>query len=125
MADSEPIEHEDPGQLLQADLRNHVKTRVSREIEDMIDCADELRGLGAALDTHSAIETRASPAAIRETAVGVRAVAIQAFMSACRAAGISARLHSWADIVGIVDPLDDGETATISPEASEEGGSSG
>jgi hypothetical protein len=34
---------------------------------------------------------------------------MQAFISACRAAGISARLHSWADIVGIVDPPDDAD----------------
>lgn len=103
MADKETIEPPDNGQLLQTDLGNHVKTRVSREIEDMMECADELRGLGTTLDWHSGLERGASPEAMRETAVGVRAVAIQAFMSACRAAGISARLHSWADVVDILD----------------------
>lgn len=110
MADSEPIEPPDTGQLLHADLNNHVRRRVGREVEDIIDCADELRGLANALDWHSALETHASPEALRETAVGVRAVAMQAFMSACRASGISARLHAWADVVGIVDPPDESFT---------------
>jgi hypothetical protein len=109
MATDEPIEPPGAGQLLQQDLRNHVKRRVSREVEEMIENADELRWLATSLETLSALETRASPAMLRETAVGVRAAAIQAFISACRAAGISARLHAWADIVAIVDPPDEPE----------------
>ena len=107
MATDEPIEPPEAGQLLQQDLGNHVKRRISREVEEMIESADELRGLATSLDGLSALETRARPDMLREAAVGVRAVAIQAFISACRAAGISARLHSWADIVAIVDPPDD------------------
>jgi hypothetical protein len=107
MATDEPIEPPGAGQLLHQDIKNHVRRRVGREVEEMIDSADELRGLAASLDGFSSLETRASPGMLRETAVGVRAVAMQAFISACRAAGISARLHSWADIVGIVDPPDD------------------
>lgn len=107
MATGEPIELPDAGQLLHQDVRNHVKRRIGREVEEMIESADELRGLATSLEGLSAIETRARPAMLRETAVGVRAVAMQAFINACRAAGISARLHSWADIVGIVDPPDD------------------
>ncbi len=109
MATDEPIEPPGAGQLLHQDIKNHVRRRVGREVEEMIDSADELRGLAASLDGFSALETRASPGMLREAAVGVRAVAIQAFISACRAAGISARLHSWADIVGIVDPPDDAD----------------
>ena len=120
MADSEPSDPVDTGQIIQADLANHVKTRISRAIEDMIDCADELRGLGTSLEGQSALETRAGPEALRETAVGVRAVAMQAFMTACRAAGISARLHAWADVVAIVEPIDDapgsGQGASSAPE---------
>jgi hypothetical protein len=122
MANQEPTDPPDTGQLLQADLTNHVRRRVGREVEDMIDCADELRGLGTSLDGQSALETHASPEALREAAVGVRAVAMQAFMSACRAAGISARLHARADIVGIVELPDDeapdagGQGASAAPE---------
>jgi hypothetical protein len=117
MADSEPIEPPDNCQILHADLKNHVRRCVSREIHDMIECADELRGLGATLDWHSALESRASANVIRETAVGVRAVAMQSFMTACRAAGISARLHSWADVIGITDLQDSEEEE---PEAGEQ-----
>lgn len=103
MATDEPRELPDTGQLLHDDIKNHVRRRVGREVEEMIDSADELRGLATSLEGFSALETRARPKMLRETAVGVRAVAMQTFISACRAAGISARLHAWADIVGIVD----------------------
>jgi hypothetical protein len=106
MADEDPREPPEAGQILQADLMNHVRARVNREVTEIIDCADELRGLGASLDAHSGMEMRASPTMLREAAVGVRAVSMQAFISACRAAGISARLHAWADIVGIIDAPD-------------------
>lgn len=109
MADSKPSEPPDAGQVLQADLRNHVQARVSREIEEMIESADELRGLAKTLDGHSSLEMHATPEMLRETAVGVRAVSLQTFISACRAAGISARLHSWADIAAILDLPDNGD----------------
>jgi hypothetical protein len=86
----------------------------------MIECPDELRGLGARLDFHSVLEGGRNPESMREAAAGVRAVAMQVFMTASRAAGISARLHAWADIVGIVDPPDDGE-----PGEGEQGASAG
>ena len=116
MAKDEPIEPPGAGQLLHEDITNHVRRRVGREVEEMIDSADELRSLAASLDGLSALETGARPGMLRETAVGVRAVAMQAFISACRAAGISARLHSWADIVGIVDLPDE----TNEPEGKDE-----
>jgi hypothetical protein len=109
MATDEFIEPPEAGQLLQQDLKNHVKRRITREVEEMIESADELRGLATSMDGLSALETQARPDMLRETAVGVRAVALQAFISACRAAGISARLHAWADIVGIVEPPENGD----------------
>ena len=117
MADDEPMEPPDVGQILEADIRNHVRTRVNREVEEMIDCANELRGLARALDGHSALRPEPAPELLREATVGVRAVSLQAFFSACRAVGISARLHAWADIVG-VDAEENGE-----PKGAERGAS--
>lgn len=106
MADNETREPPEAGQILQADLRNHARARVSREVTEIIDCAEELRGLATSLEGHFTMETRASPTMLREAAIGVRAVSMQAFISACRAAGISARLYAWADVVAIIDDGD-------------------
>jgi hypothetical protein len=68
MATDEPIEPPEAGQLLHQDIKNHIKRRVGREVEEMIDSADELRGLAASLDGFSALETRARRRARRRDA---------------------------------------------------------
>jgi hypothetical protein len=64
----------------------------------------ELHGLAAALEHHTGLSSAASPKELRQTAVGVRAVANQAFMTAAATAGVGERLAAWADVSGIVFP---------------------
>jgi len=107
MATNEPIETHTAGQLLAADLKNQVKHRVRGAIEALQNGADELHGLAAALEHHAALSSAASPEELRQAAVGVRAVANQAFMTASATAGVSERLSAWADVSGIVFPRPD------------------
>ena len=104
MATNEPIEAHTAGQLLAADLKNQVKHRVRGAIEALQNGADELHGLAAALEHHTGLSSAASPEELRQTAVGVRAVANQAFITASTTAGVSERLSAWADVSGIVFP---------------------
>jgi hypothetical protein len=94
-------------QLLAADLKNHLKHKVRAAIEALLNGADEFRGLAAALEHHTDLSTAASPPELREAAVGVRAVANQAFLTAATTMGISERLAPWADVSGIVFPRPD------------------
>lgn len=107
MAKDEPIETHAAGQLLAADLKNQVKHRVRGAIEALQNGADELHGLAAALEHHTSLSSAASPEELRQTAVGVRAVANQAFMTAAAMAGVGERLSAWADVSGIVFPPGD------------------
>jgi hypothetical protein len=107
MATDEPIETLADGQLLAADLKNQVKHRVRGAIEALQNGADELQGLAVALEHHADLSSAASPAELRQTAVGVRAVANQAFITASTTAGVSERLSAWADVCSIVFPIGD------------------
>jgi len=90
------------GQLLAADVRARAKRRLGHELDELQESADELRGLARSLDGVSNGENTLGAAELREMAVTARAASMQTFMSACRTAGISARLHAWADVVGMV-----------------------
>jgi hypothetical protein len=107
MATNEPIETLSGGQVLAADLKNEVKRRVRGAIEALLIGAEEFQGLAATLEHHAALSTAASPAELRQTAVGVRAVANQAFLTATATAGISERLSAWADMSLIAFPTAD------------------
>jgi len=107
MATNEPIETLSGGQLLAADLKNHVKHKVRGAIEALLNGADEFHGLAAALEHHTDLSSAASPPELREAAVGVRAVANQAFLTAATTMGISERLAAWAEVSGIVFPRPD------------------
>jgi len=107
MAMNEPIETHTSGQLLAADLKNQVKHRVKGAVEALQNGSDELRGLAAALELHADLSSAAGPEELRQTAVGVRAVATQAFMTAITTAGVSERLTAWAEVSGILFPPTD------------------
>jgi hypothetical protein len=107
MAKDEPIETHAAGQLLAADLKNQVKHRVRGAIEALLNGADEFHGLAAALDHHADLSSAASPEELRQTAVGIRAVANQAFITASTTAGVSERLSAWADVSSILFPAAD------------------
>jgi hypothetical protein len=103
------------GQLLHADMKNHVKTRIRREIGGMLESVDELRGLASALERFTDLSADSRPEEVQETATGIRAIATQTFVCASNASGISTRLQAWADIAGIVLP---GDTDEIPEESS-------
>lgn len=119
MADQEPMGVPDHGQLLHADLTNHLRHRLSYELNEMAECVDDLRGLATLLDWHTSLHTNASPEDIREAAVGLRAIAMQGFISACRVASLAARLNSWAEISGFIKEPEEPEAEGPDPEESE------
>lgn len=59
MADDDGMGMPDSGQLLHADLTGHVRTRVEREIDGILESAEELRGL--ALRRHPKMTRLCSP----------------------------------------------------------------
>lgn len=118
MADDHPIEPANPGQLLHKDLKHHVHNRLRRAVDDLMSRADELRGLATVLDRYGELNTEADFEQLREAAVGVRAVANQAFLTAASTTGISERLSAWADVAGVAVPLD--EESDEGPEEGEE-----
>ena len=101
MAESDANDGETDGQLLAADVRTHVKRRLGRELDDLLESAEELRGLARSLEDVSGGESLPSAKTLRDMAVTARAASMQTFISACRTAGVSARLHAWADVVGL------------------------
>lgn len=63
--------------------------------------------LAVALEHQAELSTAAGTAELRQTAVGVRAVANHAFLTATATAGISERLSAWADVSLVVVPTAD------------------
>ena len=104
MAAETPSDVPSIGQLLQADVKNHLRYRISREMGDLLENVDELRGLAAALEVFSDVSADANPDYLRETATGIRAIATQTFVCASKTSGICTRLQAWAEIAGIVFP---------------------
>jgi hypothetical protein len=92
-----------PGQLLHADVKNHLKNRIRREVGDLMDSIDELRGLASTLEQFAALSSDSAPEALRETSTAIRAVATQTFVCASRTSGISTRLQAWADVAGLIN----------------------
>jgi hypothetical protein len=101
MASNDANDGETDGQLLAADVRAHVRRRLGRELDELLENAEELRGLARSLEDVSGGENLPGAKALRDMAVSTRAASMQTFIAACRTAGISARLHAWADVVGL------------------------
>ena len=109
MAAETPSEGPTFGQLLHADVRNHVRHRLRREIGDLLEHVDELRGLASALEVFTDVSGDSKPEYLRETAVGISAIATQTFLCASKTSVVSTRLKAWADIQGLVLPVESEE----------------
>ena len=89
---------------LETELRSHVRARVVGAAADLLEGADALRGLAAALEISAGLEGTAGSGQLRETAIQVRATALQAMLSASAVAGVSERLTTCAGVLDTVGP---------------------
>jgi hypothetical protein len=79
-----------------ADVQSHVKARISRAVDDIIQGADAARGLAMALDGLAELNAADDAEAVRETAIGLRAVGVQLALGALTLVGVSERLTTYA-----------------------------
>ena len=87
---------------LETELRSHVRARIVGAAADLLEGADALRGLAAALEISAGLEGSAPSGQVRDTAIQVRATALQAMLSASTVAGVSERLSTCAGVLDMV-----------------------
>lgn len=87
---------------LETGVRSHVRRRVGRACAELIESADSLRGLAAALEALAALQGSAEPEALRTTSVQARASALQAMLTGSMVAMASERLSTCAGVLELV-----------------------
>ena len=68
--------------------------------------AEQLKGLAQTLDGFCELSARANADEMRQVAIGIRATAVYALLSAATVAGMSERLNSFAAVLEAVIPSD-------------------
>lgn len=92
------------GLTLESELRSHVRARVANAAAELLEGADALRGLAAALEASAGLEGGAQSERLRDTAIQVRATALQAMLSASMVAGVGERLSTCAGVLDVIEP---------------------
>lgn len=68
--------------------------------------AEQLKGLAQTLDGFCDLSARADAEEMRQVAVGIKATAVHALLTAANVAGMSERLNSFAAVLEAVIPPD-------------------
>ena len=79
-----------------------LEARVRATIGELLQGADQLKGLAQTLDGFGGLSGRAEADEIKLVAVGVRATAVQALLMASTAVGLSERLSTVALVLDSV-----------------------
>lgn len=88
-------------------LEDEVLTsRVKAAMGELLQGAEQLRGLAQTLDGFCGLSGRAEPDEIKQVAIGVRATAVQALLTATTAVGLSERLSTVAKVLDAVQADD-------------------
>jgi hypothetical protein len=84
-----------------------LSTRVRTTMGELLQGAEQLKGLAHALDGLCGLSARAEPEEIKQTAISIRATAVQALLTAASALGLSERLATVAHVLDNDMPPDD------------------
>jgi hypothetical protein len=84
-------------------LAAHVRATMG----ELLNRAEQLKGLAQTLDGFCELSGRAHPDEIKQVAVGVMATAVHAILTAVAAAGLSERLATVAAVLERTTPLED------------------
>lgn len=76
-----------------------LAARVRNTVGELIQGAEQLKGLAVTLDGFSSLTATAEPDEIKQVAIGVRATAVQAMLVASTAIGLSERLAIVATVL--------------------------
>ena len=80
--------------------------RVKATMGELLQGAEQLRGLAQTLDGFCGLNAQAEPDEIKQVAIGVRATAVQALLTASTAVGLSERLSTVATVLDAVQEED-------------------
>jgi len=83
-----------------------LSSRVKAAMGELLQGAEHLRGLAQTLDGFCGLSGRAEPDEIKQVAIGVRATAVQALLTATTAVGLSERLSTVAKVLDAVQTSD-------------------
>ena len=84
-----------------------LSTRVRTTMGELLQGAEQLRGLAHALDGLCGLNARAEPDEMKQTAISVRATAVQVLLTAATALGLSERLATVANVLENALPPED------------------
>jgi hypothetical protein len=84
-----------------------LASRVRTTMGELLQGADQLRGLAHALDGLCGLNAAAEPDEIKQAAISVRATAVQALLTATTAVGLSERLATVAHVLENAMPPED------------------
>ena len=86
-----------------------LAARVRATMGDLLQGAEQLKGLAQTLDGFCGLHARAEADEIKLVAIGVRATAVQALLTASTAVGLSERLATVANVLENARVDDGGE----------------
>lgn len=84
-----------------------LSSRVRTTMGELLQGAEQLRGLAHALDGLCGLNARAEPEEIKQTAISARATAVQALLTAASAVSLSERLATVANVLENALPPED------------------
>ena len=76
-----------------------LPARVRTTMGELLQGAEQLKGLAQTLDGFCGLNGQAEPDEIKQVAIGVRATAVQALLTASTAVGLSERLSTVATVL--------------------------
>ena len=83
-----------------------LSLRIKAAMGELLQGAEHLRGLAQTLDGFCGLNGRAESDEIKQVAIGVRATAVQALLTATTAVGLSERLSTVAKVLDAVQSDD-------------------
>lgn len=83
-------------------LTSHVRATMG----EVVTGAEQLKGLAQTLDSFCGMSARADAEEMRQVAVGIKATAVHALVTAANVAGLSERLGSVAAVLEAIIPAD-------------------
>jgi hypothetical protein len=79
--------------------------RVKHTVNELLEGAEQLKGLAETLDGFCGLSANAEPEEIKQVAIGVRATAVQTLLMASTAVGLSERLSTVAVLLNQAEPV--------------------
>lgn len=89
-----------------ADVAGVIRGRITRSVDDVLECVDTFRGLAKQLETAAELQVGADPEALRGAAVVLSAVGAQALLGASLALRVAERVTVLASIREVMSEAD-------------------